>query len=250
MVVEPLGHDWEGPTYEWAEDNSTVTATRVCKARRQACRDTETVETTSAVDKPATCTEKVKPPTLRRHSKTLPLQSRKRPSPTSTPSITIGARSPTTGLPTTRVSRPHRVCAHDAEHVEIETAAATSEVTKPATCTEKGETTYTSAAFENTAFAVQKKTVADIDALDHDWGEVTYDWAADNSFVTATRVCKNDKDHVETETSETTSEVTKEATETEAGEAVYTAKFSNPAFEEQKKPLSFRKKSMYTAWRR
>ena len=55
--------------------------------------------------------------------------------------------------------------------------------------------------------------------------------------MTATRVCKNDKDHVETETSETTSEVTKEATETEAGEAVYTAKFSNPAFEEQKKTV-------------
>lgn len=161
VVVEPLGHDWEGPTYEWAEDNSTVTATRVCK--------------------------------------------------------------------------------HDDKHVETETVETTSAVDKPATCTEKGETTYTSAAFENTAFAVQKKTVADIDALDHDWGEVTYDWAADNSSVTATRVCKNDKDHVETETSETTSAVTKEATEDEEGVRTYTASFKKEGFETQTKTESIPK---------
>ena len=117
----------------------------------------------------------MKPPTLRRHSKTLPLQSRKKTV------ADIDALDHDWGevtydwAPTTRVSRPHASRARRGAR-RIETAAATSEVTKPATCTEKGETTYTSAAFENTAFAVQKKTVADIDALDHDWGEVTYDW--------------------------------------------------------------------------
>ena len=61
-----------------------------------------------------------------------------------------------------------RVCANDSNHVETETAtvaagAVTSEVTKAATATEEGETTYT-ATFENTALAAQTKTVADIGA--------------------------------------------------------------------------------------
>ena len=63
---------------------------------------------------------------------------------------------------------------------------------------EKGETTYTSAAFENTAFEVQTKTeeIA-IDSNAHSWGEITYTWADDNSTVTATRVCNTDSSHVE-----------------------------------------------------
>ena len=52
--TEPaLGHDWQAPAYVWAEDNSTVTATRVC-ANDAEHKETETVDTTSeTVD--ATC---------------------------------------------------------------------------------------------------------------------------------------------------------------------------------------------------
>lgn len=49
---------------------------------------------------------------------------------------------------------------------ETETVSATGAVTKEATCTETGVTTYTSAAFTNTAFAVQTKEV-EIAALGH-----------------------------------------------------------------------------------
>ena len=73
----------------------------------------------------------------------------------------------------------------------------------------------------------------------HDWGEAAYVWADDNSTVTATRVCANDAGHEETETVVTTSEVTKEATETEKGEITYTATFSNPAFGIQTKVVEF-----------
>ena len=52
----------------------------------------------------------------------------------------------------------------------------TKEVTKPATCEEAGETTYT-AVFENSIFGTVTKILEDIPALDHDWdkGEVTVD---------------------------------------------------------------------------
>ena len=60
-----------------------------------------------------------------------------------------------------------RVCSRDASHVETETVNVTSEVTQPATCTEKGQTTYTSAAFTNNAFSVQTKTLTNINALGH-----------------------------------------------------------------------------------
>lgn len=91
---------------------------------------------------------------------------------------------------------------------------------KKATCEEKGETTYT-AAFANKAFTAQTKTVANIDALGHDWGEAVFTW---NGFeATATRTCKNDASHKQTVTAKVESKVTKEATATEDGERTYTA---------------------------
>ena len=64
----------------------------------------------------------------------------------------------------------------------------------------------------------------------HNWGEATYEWAADCKTVTAKRVCRRDPAHVETETVNTTSKVTKQATCEEAGITEYTASFTNKAF--------------------
>ena len=72
----------------------------------------------------------------------------------------------------------------------------------------------------------------------HDWSEVSYEWAEDNSTVTATRVCQKDSTHIETETVETTSEATVSATCTEKGETTYTATFNNPDFAEQTKAVA------------
>ena len=69
----------------------------------------------------------------------------------------------------------------------------------------------------------------------HKWGEPTYEWAEDNSSVTATRVCENYQNHFETETVDTTSEVTKEETELADGERLYTATFTKEGFETQTK---------------
>ena len=51
---EPAGHDWGEPTYTWAGDNSTCTATRVC-TKDASHKEEETV--TAAVTTTATCTE-------------------------------------------------------------------------------------------------------------------------------------------------------------------------------------------------
>lgn len=116
----------------------------------------------------------------------------------------------------------------------------------PATCTETGKKQHWKDE-EGTLYkdAEGKETVAEaelvIPALEHDWNNPTYEWAEDNSTVTATRTCKNDASHIETETAKTTSKVTKDATETEEGEATYTATFKNPAFTEQTKTESIPK---------
>ncbi len=64
-----------------------------------------------------------------------------------------------------------RVCQNDKSHKQTETVKTTSKVTKAATCTSKGTSTYT-ATFKNKAFSSQKKTV-DIAAKAHKYSAWT-----------------------------------------------------------------------------
>ena len=111
------------------------------------------------------------------------------------------------------------------------------EVAKAATCEEKGEETYT-AVFTNKAFKTQTKTV-ETDALGHLYGEVSYKWTKEDKgySCTASRVCENDKNHVEKETVTAAYKVITKATSDKAGEGLYTAAFKNAAFEEQSKKV-------------
>ena len=180
-----------------------------------------------------------------------------------------------------------RVCQRHEEHIQTETVAVSSQETKPATCTEIGETTYVSDEFENEAFEVQSKTVPDIVALGHTltahakvdstctatgteaywscdvcgdlfsdaeaknkidepvviaakghkWNTAEYKWAEDNSTVTATRTCKNDASHIETETVAVTAEMTSPTDTTEGSVTYITAEFSNAGFTVQTKEV-------------
>ena len=131
-------------------------------------------------------------------------------------------------------------CLRDENHTTSVEASLTVDETEAA-CTEGGKIVYTATiALENSLDEeehTESKTV-DTDPIGHDWGEVTYVWAEDNSTVTATRVCKNNEAHVETETVNTASEITKPATCEEAGETTYTATFENAAFETQTKVVN------------
>ncbi len=233
--IPATGHDWGAATYTWTEDNSKVTATRVC-GNDASHTETETVNTVSAVTKLATCEEPGK--TTYTATFTNPAFATQTKTLTNIPATGHDWGDPTyTWAEDDNKVTATRVCGNDASHVETETVNTASAVTKPATCEEPGETTYT-ASFTNPAFATQTKTLANIPAIGHDWNEPTYTWAEDNSKVTATRVCGNDASHVETETVNATSEVTKPATCEEAGETTYTASFTNPAFATQTRTLA------------
>ena len=129
-----------------------------------------------------------------------------------------------------------RTCRNDPSHKETETVTAGSTVTTQATCTTAGTRKYT-ATFSNPAFTAQTKNVT-IPATGHSWGEPTYAWSSDNGKVTATRTCRNDSSHKETETVNTTNAVTTQPGCTTAGTRTYTASFSNSAFTKQTKGIS------------
>ena len=133
-----------------------------------------------------------------------------------------------------------RICQKDKTHIETETATATSVITKRPTCTTAGERTY-KAEFKNAAFATQTQTEA-VAKKGHKYAASTYSWSADKSTCTASRVCQNDKTHVETETATATSVITKQPTCTTAGERTYNAEFKNEAFATQTQTEAVAKK--------
>ena len=129
-----------------------------------------------------------------------------------------------------------RVHKYNTSHVEEETVTATGAVTRAPTCEAKGETTWTSAAFSNPAFAVQTDQAENLDPIAHDWGEPSYEWAEDYSTVTATVICRNDASHTMTETVQTTALRT-ESTYDAEGSIRYTGVFENAAFTTQTKSV-------------
>jgi hypothetical protein len=129
-----------------------------------------------------------------------------------------------------------RVCSKDITHVEAENGVIASEITKQANCAEQGETTYT-ATFTNTAFATQTETAVNVETNDnHDYGAPIYEWNADYTQCTATRVCIRNSEHKETENATVVSETTGDC-----GTGIthtYTATFTNTVFEQQVKTVT------------
>ena len=282
FVINECEHDWNDPIYTWNENNTQVTAERICK-KDASHVETETVDVTSEVTK--------QPEGDELGVKTYTSGSFANPAFTvQTRTETISAEGHTHSWtePTydwaadNREVKASRALTDNPSFVEVETVTPTITTVNP-NCTETGTKTYT-ASFTNTAFETQTKTEeiaidpeaheygawvqtkaptcsekgaeervcshnsehketrdVDIDPAAHAWGEPTYEWATDNSSVTATRVCAHDASHEESETATTTSAVTKEPTETEEGEKTYTAAFTNPAFAEQTKTESIPK---------
>ena len=65
----------------------------------------------------------------------------------------------------------------------------------------------------------------------------TFDWSEDGKSVTATRICLEDENHVETETVEVVSEITTPATCTTKGKTTYSATFTSDWAEKQTRVL-------------
>ena len=234
-VVPALGHEWGEVTYTWSDDNTEVTALRAC-TRDPEHVETETVPTTHEITKQSTCEDmgettytsgEFQNAAFTIQSKTL----------TDVPAIghAWGEPTYTWNEENTEVTATH-VCATNAEHVETETVPVTAEVTKQPTCEDMGETTYASGEFQNAAFAVQSKTITDVPALGHVWGEPDYTWSEDNTEVTGRLVCSHDSSHEQSETVTATLVIAASPTQTTEGELKYvSAAFENVAFAAQEK---------------
>ncbi len=229
-----LGHAWGEPEIDWADDYSTATATRTC-ANDPEHVETETVETTSEVTSQPTCAQEGK--TTYTAVFTNPVFGTR-----TTEVVNVPATGHTWGTAQYGWSTDNMtvIAIHVCEtcgQSESEIATATAVVTTQPTCEKMGWTTYI-AEFTKAGFETQTRKVENIDALGHSWGEPSYEWAADNTSVTATMFCENDRTHVRMETVATTFEITKQATCETAGEVTYTAEFRNEAFETQTKTVA------------
>ena len=232
-----LGHRFGDVSYEWTKTDKgyTCTASAVCDVDSYTA--TETVEAAAEVTKAPTCEEK--------GEETYTAVFTNPAFETQTQTVEIGALGHLYGEASykwTKTDKGYtctatRICQNDNTHVDKEAVAAAVEVAKAATCEEKGEETYT-AVFTNKALKTQTKTV-ETDALGHLYGEVSYKWTKEDKgySCTASRVCENDKNHVEKETVTAAYKVITKATSDKAGEGLYTAAFKNAAFEEQSKKV-------------
>ena len=271
-IIEAFGHDWDSTVYEWSEDHTTVSATHVCK-HDQSHVETETVSASSSVSKAPTCTEKGETtytgnaftnPAFRAQTITLDnigaldhdLIHHDAQAPTCTAIgwdaydacsrcdyttyVEKSALGHDWNNPVYTWNEAHteltatHICKQDEDHVETETVDATSSIAEEPTCTTLGKTTYTSEPFTNESFSVQTLTLTDIPALGHDWHDPVYTWNDNHTQLTATRICKRNQSHIETETVNATSAVTEEATCLSMGKTTYTSgAFTNNAFRTQ-----------------
>ena len=103
----------------------------------------------------------------------------------------------------------------------------------PPTCTDPGLTEGSHCAVCEAVLTPQEP----VKMLGHNWGKGSYVWAKDLTHVTARHTCLNDPAHEESETVETTAQVTKAATCTARGVTTYTARFRRTAFKTQKKQV-------------
>ena len=261
------GHDWGDPAYEWADDDSSVTATRVCNINSEH-EETEEAEVASEDIKKANCQEggekkltaEFKNEAFETQTKTVETE----PDPAVHANLEKVPEEPAncaeTGTKaywkcpdcgkmfsdeagTTEITEPEEIPVDDSVHAVIEVPEV------PATCEKDGTKAYWKCdicgkLFSDEAGTTEIEEPEKIEKTGHDWGDPTYTWSKDNSKCTAQRVCKNDKSHVEKETVKSKAETTKEATTAEPGEKTYTAEFKNEVFETQTKTEEIPKKGI------
>ena len=194
--IAATGHAWTLPVYEWSEDFSSVTGSRVC-LNDEKHEQSETTSNVTSKTTDATCTtEGTVEYTAVFENKIFETQVRTMRTGIDKDGHAWSEWTLNKEATCTKAGGERRVCANDPEH-HVETRQ--------------------------------------IPAIGHKWSEPEYTWTSDNSSVTARRVCANDPSHVEEETAYTTSSITKFPTTEDAGEIVFTAKFVNPGFSVQTK---------------
>ena len=216
-AIAATGHTYGLPTYTWADDYSSVTATFTCSV----CDDVQTVTTTdiTSVTTAATCTETG----LITYTATVTFEGVEH---TATTSVVLDATGHSYALTGFTWADDYSAtatftCANDATHTQTVEATVTSEVTTAATCTAEGVRTYTAKVTYEGVEYTDTKTEA-IAATGHTYGLPAFTWADDCSSVTAAFTCSVCDDVQTVTTTDITSETTA-ATCTETGLITYTA---------------------------
>ena len=229
--IPATGHKYGEATYTWSNDKSTCTAKRVC-TNNASHIEIETVNSTNAITKNATCTETG----IKTYTAIFKNGAFEKQITTSTiPALGHDFNTDYTidKNPThTEDGSKSQHCKRCGAKQNIISISATGHtynagvITKNPTCTEKGLKTYTCIGGDHTY-------TEEIPATGHKYGAPTYTWNSDKTTCTAKRVCANDASHVEKETVNATSAITKKATCTTTGTKTYTATFKNGAFAKQ-----------------
>ncbi len=249
VTVPAIGHNWGEPAYVWSEDNSTVTATRIC-ANDASHVETETVTTTQETNA-ATCED------AGEVTYTATFENTAFETQTRTEAIPATGHTPGEAVIENNVEP---TCTEAGSYDEVVYCTvcgaeiSRNTVTIPATGHTPGETVIennvaptceTAGSYDEVVYctvcgAELSRNTVTVAALGHDWGEPTYTWAEENNGwkCTAERICQRDESHAETETVTATYTVIQEPTTTEEGKGLYTAVFENEAFETQTKEVT------------
>ena len=228
--------EWSDPEYEWADDNSE------CTASRTGSDGSFEEETKAALitDEPATCeTPGKKIYTGTFENKAFKTQTKEESA------YAFGHDWDTDNIIWTwtpaeaggYTATAEFTCRNDESHKQTLDAVVTSETTEP-TFEESGRTIYSAfVTFGGNVYSTgeedSKTTV--LPPIGYEWADPEYEWADDNSSVTATRRSTNAPDHQITETVDTMIRVTQPATCEEDGTMLYIADFENAVFETQTK---------------
>ena len=235
VVLPALDHDWDEPKYNWAEDNLHVTASRTCKNNPEHVQS-ETVDVEIIYQTRPTCEGQGLVNYVSRSFENSAFKAQKKEN------IVLPASGHDWDEPKYNWSEDNlhvtasRTCKHNPGHVQSETVESDAVYQTMPTCEETGLMNYVSHAFTNSAFEEQRKENIVLPALGHDWDEPKYNWSEDNTTVTASRTCKRDSSHKETDTVDTILAVIRQPDCETAGEGTFTTKpFSNPALANRKK---------------
>ena len=116
-----------------------------------------------------------------------------------------------------------------------------SELSRTAsTCVTKGKIIY-QVSFDLGERNYTNQKEVELPLAEHDYNNPTYTWNSDHTKCTATRICKVDSSHIETETATSVYSIVDNPTYTSAGLGRYSVTFNNNAFEAQTYDVSIPK---------
>ena len=227
VIIPKSSYSYNEPTYEWNNDYTKLTATRVAKEDSNV-KETETVDVSYSVKTPASC-----------KANGVGVYT------------SANFTNPAFSKQTKEVTIPKLDHEYDYDNLiwvwngyescELQikckncddklTYSATITSSSTATCEAAGIITYTAKVVVGTNTYTDIKQIND-PAKGHIYGTPTYSWNGDYSKCTATAVCLNDSSHKLTETVNVTPDILL-ATKTTTGYKKYVATFNNSKFSTQ-----------------